>query len=186
MPELSDEDLELSGEYREAIGTITANATILDHTVDQAIWVFLRVSPTVGRLITEPMTSTARKIELMRGIGTVLARPDTTIIKRWSDVGAKVSSANKLRSQVVHARWVRRDRDETLHTARFEPGVEDPIVEPMPIKKLHQYSDEIAIAQRLLLAFLRAHGLDASSAGTHHWPPRYRGRPPGSKRKTKP
>jgi hypothetical protein len=181
----SQPELELPENYRLAIGTLTANSTILDHTVDNAIWVFLRVSPTIGRLITEPIVSTKRKIDLMRGIGNIISKAEPEINKRWADVGAKVSGANSLRSQIVHARWVRNDGDGSLSIARFEEGVEDPIVEPMPIKRLLDYSDAVAGAQRLLIAFLRHHRLEPSpdASGAHVWPPRYKGRPPSSKGK---
>jgi hypothetical protein len=169
-------DLELPSDYREAIGTLTANATILDHTVDHAIWAFLRVSPIIGRLITEPIVSTSRKIALMRGIGKIIAKDDPKISKQWAEVGGKVSGANSLRTQIVHARWLRRDKDGVLHISRFEEGVEDPIVESMPIGRLRGYCDEIAIAQRQLLAFLQTYQLEVTKTGTHSWPPRYRGR----------
>ena len=174
----SSPDLELPDDYRMAVGTLAVNAGILDRSVDYAIWSFLRVPPTVGRLITGPIVSASRKIELMRSIGKIAAEADSKVSKRWTTVGGKVSGANKLRSRIVHATWTRKDDGGQLHIARFEEGVGDPIVEPMPIEKLQGYTNEVAVAQRLLIGFLSRHPVepDPKTAGIHRWPSRYRGR----------
>lgn len=84
-PQLPVQPVELPQEYHQVIGMLTANSSILDVTINHAIWAFLRTEPRVGRLITEPITSTSRKIQLMRSIGNILCASDTKLAKRWRD-----------------------------------------------------------------------------------------------------
>jgi hypothetical protein len=168
------EPVELPEEYHQIIGMITANSAILDVTINHAIWAFLRAEPRIGRLITEPITSTSRKIKLMRSIGEILCASDPKLVKKWRETCAAIKGANSGRTKIVHAQWGFRGHDTAICVMTFEEGESKPNVELMPIKKLARYSDGIAVAQRALASFLASVKVEATTTGTHRWPPQHR------------
>lgn len=175
-PETPIEPVELPPEYHQVIGSITANSAILDVTINYAIWAFLRTSPVIGRLVTEPITSTSRKIALMRSIGEILCASDTKLLKRWRETCSAIKGANSSRTKIVHAQWGFRGSDRHICVMTFEEGESRPTAELMPIKKLVQYSNEIAAAQRGLASFLASVKVEATTTGVHRWPPQHKAR----------
>jgi hypothetical protein len=107
-------------------------------------------------------------------IGEILCASDPKLVKKWRETCAAIKGANSGRTKIVHAQWGFRGHDTAICVMTFEEGESKPNVELMPIKKLARYSDGIAVAQRALASFLASVKVEATTTGTHRWPPQHR------------
>ena len=162
----------LPPDYLRAVGAITTNAALMDKLIDHTIAVFLRTSPTIGRRITEPILSTARKIDLLKGIGDEIA-PDGPLKDQFCAVCAKLSSAQAHRSKIVHARWGYRPKTDSFYVVWFEPGEDQPVTDPMPLQTLLNYGRQLDQARKALEKFLDSVDFVPWQKDLHVWPPFY-------------
>ena len=179
----SDPVITLPPEYLKAIGALTTNAATMDMLLDHMIAVFLRTSPVIGRLITDPILSTKRKLALLNAIQIETALDDT-IKKRFEVVYQKLTSAQANRSKIAHAKWgvsVTEGTDaepKEYYIVSYEPGEEEPVTAPMPLSTLKGYATQMAQAHKALEDYLGSIEFRPGKRGKHRWPPVYNEKPP--------
>tara|TARA_R110000868_G_scaffold235282_1_gene489201 strand:+ start:1393 stop:1932 length:540 start_codon:yes stop_codon:yes gene_type:complete len=165
----------LSPEYHIAIGVITVNGALMDQLVETAIWMVLKMPPERGVTVTKLIANTSRKIQFLRDLLDPMF-VDDEIRTDFHEVYSKLKSAQKNRSKIVHAKWVFKQSDGTIHIEL--PLTEEtlPVVEPMPLKQLQRYGSEIATSHRALENFFLQADIQVDTSGTYQWPPRTEGR----------
>ena len=145
--------VKLPSEYYETIGIITTDGAVLDDLVNNAIWVLLRLTPERGKVITNPIINTKRRIDLLAEI----ARPmisDDEMRRQFNEVYAKLGSAQANRSKIVHAQWLFHRTDKTWHIEVSESDEVLPWAEPMPLSRLKSFVSELVEASNALRSFL--------------------------------
>ena len=165
----------LSAEYHIAIGVITVNGAIMDQLVDNAIWVVMKMPPERGVTVTKLLISTTRKIGFLRDLVQPMFEDD--VVKAdFHDVFSKLKSAQANRSKIVHAKWVFKHSDLSVHIEVPASDETLPAIEPMPLKRLQHYGSEIAKAHKALEDFFLRVDIKPDTTGTYTWPPRAEGR----------
>lgn len=165
----------LSAEYHIAIGIITVNGALLDQLVDTAIWVVLKMPPERGVTVTKLIANTSRKITFLNE----LLQPmfvDDAIRQDFHAVYSKLKSAQKNRSKIVHAKWVFKPSDQTIHIELPLSDETLPAIEAMPLSRLQHYGTEIARAHTALEEFFLRTEIRPDTTGTYTWPPRFEAR----------
>jgi hypothetical protein len=146
----------LSSEYHIAIGVITVNGAIMDQLVDTAIWMVTKLPPERGQTITKLLVSTARKIDFLRDLLHPMFENDE-IKTDFQDIHSKLKSAQKNRSKIVHAKWVVKHSDQSIHVQVPASDETLPVIEPMPLTRLQHYGTEIAMAHKALVLLHRGY-----------------------------
>lgn len=165
----------LPREYYSAIGVITVNGALMDQLIELAIRLPLRLGPEQGRVLTNLLLSTTRKIDFLRDILNPMF--DSKEIKAdFQEVYAKLKSAQKNRSKIVHAEWVIKHSDKSIHIRIPQSDETVPEIEPMPLRQLQNYGSEIARAHKALENFFAKNELKPGTTGQYTWPPRAEGR----------
>lgn len=172
MTDTPPPNFKLPDDYHTAIGVITVNAAILDNLINNAIWLILRMPPENGRLITDPILSTQRKINLLQNLVDPTISNDA-LKTDFLEVITKLRTAQKSRSKIVHARWVVRLSDHSVHIEVASSDETQPEVESMPLDKLRGYGDQLAQANLALEQFFLRVDISPAQSGHHVWPPRY-------------
>lgn len=175
----SPPEFKLPDDYHAAVGVITVNAAILDNLINNAIWVVLKMPPDQGRLITDPILSTRRKIDLLNDL-VVPMISDDALKNEFSNMIGKLRSSQKDRSKIVHAKWVVKHSDRSIHIEVPSSDETQPGVEPMPLDRLRGYGDALALANILLEQFFLKVEMSPAKSGSYVWPPRFsprRGKP---------
>jgi hypothetical protein len=160
----------LPTEYYETIGIITADGAVLDDLVNNAIWVLLAMPPERGKVITNPIINTKRRIDLLAEI----ARPmisDEEMRRQFNGVHAKLGSAQANRSKIVHAQWLFHRKDQTWHIEVFESDEVRPWAEPMPLSRLKSFVSELDEACDALRSFVSRVKLATERPRAAVWPP---------------
>ena len=88
----------------------------------------------------------------------------------FHEVYSKLKSAQKKRSNIVHAKWVARHPEQTIHIELPLSDETRPGIEPMPLEKLQRYGSEIAQAHKALEEFFLRVEIRPEATGTHMWP----------------
>ena len=172
--------IHLPPKYAQVIGELTINAALMDQLIDHTIAVFLGTSPTIGRLITDSILSTTRKIKLLEGIADEIP-PEGPLKDQFHDVCSKLQSAQAHRSKIVHARWGHRPKTDAYYVVTFEPGEKRSATETMPLSRLEGYGREVAQAYRALEKFLDSIDFVPGKKGKHAFPAVYRPHDPTKK-----
>ena len=165
----------LSPEYHIAIGVITVNGAIMDQLVDTAIWMVTALPPERGQTITKLLVSTARKIDFLRDLVQPMFENDK-IKTDFHNVYSKLKSAQANRSKIVHAKWVVKHSDQSIHIEVPASNETLPVIESMPLSRLQHYGSEIATAHKSLEDFFLQAEIKPDTTGHHTWPPRFEGR----------
>jgi hypothetical protein len=166
----------LSPDYHTAIGVITVNGAIMDQLIDTAIWLVLKMPPERGMIVTGLLANTSRKITFLRDLVAPMIS-DGNLKKEFHDVFSKLKSAQANRSKIVHAKWVFKASDRSIHI-EVPPTEETPSeAESMPLARLQGYGREIAQAHKALEDFFLKVEISPAETGTYTWPPRFEGRP---------
>ena len=166
----------LSVEYHTAIGLITVNGAIMDQLVDTAIWMVMKLPPERGITITKLIANTSRKIRFLRDLVEPMFENDE-LKADFHGVFSKLKSAQAHRSKIVHAKWVFKHSDHSIHIEVPASDENQAVVEAMPLSQLQRYGDEIAKAHKELEDFFLRVEIKPDTTGTYKWPPRLEGRP---------
>ena len=161
----------LPPDYHTAIGVITVNGALMDQLVDHAIWVVLKMAPDHGKVVTDLLVNTSRKIRFLRDLLNPMFT-DEKIKSDFHDIFMKLKSAQANRSKIVHAKWVFKPKDRSVHIE--VPSSEENLgaAEPMPLPQLQHYGSEIFRAYTALENFFSNIELKPGTTGRHPWPPR--------------
>ena len=162
-------------DYHVAIGVITVNGAIMDQLVDAAIWVVMKMPPERGVIITKLIANTSRKITFLRDLLTPMFNSDD-VKADFHKVFSKLKSAQANRSKIVHAKWVFKKLDSSIHIEVAASEETLPVIEKMPLSRLQHYGTEIATAHSPLENFFLRVDITPESTATHTWPPRHEGR----------
>lgn len=162
----------LSPEYHIAIGIITVNAALMDQLIDNAIWVVMKLPPERGVTITKLIASTTRKIDFLRELLEPMFE-DEVIKKDFHNVFSKLKAAQANRSKIVHAKWVVKHSDQSIHIELPLSDETVPEIVSMPLEQLQGYGFEIANAYKALEDFFRRVEIKPGTTGTYTWPPRF-------------
>lgn len=165
----------LSAEYHTAIGVITVNGALMDQLVDSAIWVVLKLPPERGITITKLIANTSRKIAFLRDLVNPMFVSEE-VRADFHDVYSKLKSAQANRSKIVHAKWVFKNSDQSIHIEVTASDETQSAIESMPLSRLQHYGEEIGKAHSALENFFLRVELKPGTEGTHKWPPRLEGR----------
>ena len=162
----------LSAEYHIAIGVITVNGAIMDQLVEIAIWMMLKLPPERGITVTKLIANTSRKITFLRDL--VEPMFETGELKAdFQDVFSKLKSAQANRSKIVHAKWVFKHSDLSVHIEVPASDETLPVIEAMPLSELQRYVTETVTAHTALEDFFLRVEIKPDTAGHHAWPPRF-------------
>ncbi len=165
----------LSAEYHIAIGVITVNGAIMDQLVDTAIWMVMKLPPERGITITKLIANTSRKIKFLRDLVEPMLENDE-LKADFHDVFSKLKSAQANRSKIVHAKWVFKHSDRSVHIEVPASDETLPAVEAMPLSQLQHYVTETVTAHTALEEFFLRVDIKQGTTGTYNWPPRFEGR----------
>ena len=165
----------LSPEYHIAIGMITVNGAIMDQLVETAVWMVLKLPPERGVTVTKLIANTSRKIAFLRDLLEPMFENDK-VKADFHDVFSKLKSAQANRSKIVHAKWVVKHADQSVHIEVPVSDETQPVIESMPLSRLQHYVSEIATAHMALEDFFLRVEIKQDTTGTYTWPPRLEGR----------
>src|ERR1700676_2527713 len=94
---------EISGPQELLIGKAVVAWTRLEHSIDEVIWAFLRVSVEDGCIITSSL-DTRYRLNLLRALGERhLTKEHLAIL---SDIIKKINELVEFRNLVIHGLWV--------------------------------------------------------------------------------
>lgn len=166
----------LPEDYHTAIGVITVNGALMDQLIDFAIWTILRQPPERGVTVTKLLVATTRKIKFLKELCEPMFKGEK-VRADFHEVYCKLTSAQKNRSKIVHAKWVITDRTKEICIEVEESDETQAVVEAMPLSRLQRYGSETFQAYRALEKFFLEVEITPDKTGAHVWPPRARKRP---------
>jgi hypothetical protein len=80
------------------------------------------------------------------------------------------------RSKIVHAKWLFKHDDLSVHIEVPASDETQPAVEAMPLSQLQRYVTETVTAHTALEEFFPRVEIKQGTTGAHSWPPRFEGR----------